>query len=114
LIIRSELLYRWSDVSNSRGLPAYYAGPKLEWVPTKAPIDNVNSLYNDPYAIFGFKAGGPLDKNSTWFIDARNLADKRYAATTNIGANLLNSASPPVVYYPGMGRSINIGLETKW
>ncbi len=114
LIIRSELLYRWSDVNNSRGLPAYYAGPKLEWVPTKAPIDNVNSLYNDPYAIFGFKAGGPLDKNSTWFIDARNLADKRYAATTNIGANLLNSASPPVVYYPGMGRSINIGLETKW
>jgi iron complex outermembrane recepter protein len=114
LIIRSELLYRWSDVSNSRGLPAYYAGPKLEWVPTKAPIDNVNSLYNDPYAIFGFRAGGPIDKNSTWFIDARNLADKRYAATTNIGANLLNSVTPPVVYYPGMGRSINIGLETKW
>ena len=114
LIIRSELLYRWSDVTNSRGLPAYYAGPKLEWVPTKAPIDNANSLYNDPYAIFGFKAGGPIDKNSTWFVDARNLADKRYAATTNIGANLLNSVTPPVVYYPGMGRSINIGLETKW
>ncbi len=114
LIIRSELLYRWSDVTNSRGSPAYYAGPKLEWVPTKAPIDNANSLYNDPYAIFGFKAGGPIDKNSTWFVDARNLADKRYAATTNIGANLLNSVTPPVVYYPGMGRSINIGLETKW
>jgi iron complex outermembrane receptor protein len=114
VIIRSELLYRWSDVSNSRGMPAYYAGPKLEWVPTKAPIDNTNSLYNNPYAILGFKAGGPLDKNSTWFIDARNLADKRYAATTNIASNLLNSPSSPVVYYPGMGRSINIGLETKW
>ncbi len=112
LIIRSELLYRWSDVTNSRGLPAYYAGPKLEWVPTKAPMDNTNSVYNDPYAIFGFKAGGPLDQNSSWFIDARNLADKRYAATTNIGAGF--GGNPGNAYYPGMGRSINIGLETKW
>lgn len=112
LIIRSELLYRWSDVSNSRGMPAYYAGPKLEWVPTKAPMDNTNSVSNDPYAILGFKAGGPLDQKSTWFIDARNLADKRYAATTNIGAGF--GGSPGNAYYPGMGRSINIGLETKW
>lgn len=112
LIIRSELLYRWSDVSNSRGFPAYYAGPKLEWVPTKAPMDNTNSVSNDPYAIFGFKAGGPLDKNSTWFVDARNLTDKRYAATTNIGAGF--GGNPGNAYYPGMGRSINIGLETKW
>jgi iron complex outermembrane receptor protein len=87
LIIRSELLYRWSDISNSRGMPAYYAGPKLEWVPTKAPMDNTNSVSNDPYAIIGFKAGGPLDQKSTWFIDARNLTDKRYAATTNIAAS---------------------------
>jgi iron complex outermembrane recepter protein len=112
LIIRSELLYRWSDVTNSRGLPAYYAGPKLEWVPTKAPMDNTNSVYNDPYAIFGFKAGGPLDQNSSWFVDARNLTDKRYAATTNIAASYQGNAG--AAYYPGMGRSINIGLETKW
>lgn len=112
LIIRSELLYRWSDVTNIRGLPAYYAGPKIEWVPTKAPMDNTNSVHNDPYAIFGFKAGGPIDKNSTWFVDARNLADKRYAATTNIGAGF--GGNPGNAYYPGMGRSINIGLETKW
>jgi iron complex outermembrane recepter protein len=112
LIIRSELLYRWSDVSNSRGMPAYYAGPKLEWVPTKAPMDNTNSVSNDSYAILGFKAGGPLDQKSTWFIDARNLTDKRYAATTNIGAGF--GGSPGNAYYPGMGRSINIGLETKW
>lgn len=112
VIIRSELLYRWSDVSNSRGMPAYYAGPKLEWVPTKAPMDNTNSVSNDPYAILGFKAGGPLDNKSTWFVDARNLADKRYAATTNIGAGF--GGSPGAAYYPGMGRSINIGLESIW
>ncbi len=112
LIIRSELLYRWSDVANSRGLPAYYAGPKIEWVPTKAPMDNTNSVHNDPYAILGFKAGGPLDQNSSWFVDARNLADKRYAATTNIAASY--QGNPGNAYYPGMGRSINIGLEKKW
>lgn len=112
VIIRSEMLYRWGSASNERGLPAFYAGPKLEWVPTKAPMDNTNSVYNDPYAIFGFKAGGPLDQNSSWFLDARNLTDKRYAATTNIAASFQGDAGS--AYYPGMGRSIYVGIEAKW
>jgi iron complex outermembrane receptor protein len=78
-----------------------------------APMDNTNSVSNDPYAIFGFKAGGQLDQAWSWFFDARNLADKKYAATTNIGAGYASSG-PGSAYYPGVGRSAYVGLEGRW
>ena len=47
LIVRSEVLYRWGQqVGNKAGT---YIGPKVEWVPRKAPMDNANTLYNDGY-----------------------------------------------------------------
>jgi iron complex outermembrane receptor protein len=45
-------------------------------------------------------------------LDARNLADKKYAATTNIGAGY--GGNPGAAYYPGNGRSAYVGLEGKW
>ncbi len=108
LIVRGELLYRWGAGAR----PASYAGPTLEWVPTAAPMDNTGSVSNDPYAIVGFKAGGPIDASWSWFFDARNLADTKYAATTNIAANYGGNAG--AAYYPGNGRSAYFGLEGKW
>lgn len=108
LILRGELLYRWGAGAR----PASYAGPTFEWVPTSAPMDNTGSVSNDPYAIFGFKAGGMIDTTWSWFLDARNLADRKYAATTNIAANY--GGNPGAAYYPGNGRSAYLGLEGKW
>lgn len=110
VIVRGEWLYRWG--AETAGRPASYAGPSFEWVPTSAPMDNSHSVSNDPYAIFGFKAGGPIDARWSWFLDARNLADKKYAATTQIGAGY--GGNPGAAYYPGNGRSAYIGLEGKW
>ncbi len=112
-ILRGELLYRWGAGVGVAAKPASYAGPTFEWVPTRAPMDNTNSVSNDPYAIFGFKAGGPLDTSWSWFFDARNLADRKYAATTNIGAGW-GGTPPSPAYYPGNGRSAYLGLEGKW
>ena len=85
LIVRGEVLYRFGTHVN--GKPSTYMGPKFEWVPSKAPMDYANTVYNDSYAILGFKAGQAIDKKWSWFLDARNLTDKKYAATTNISAN---------------------------
>ena len=112
IMLRGETLYRWGADKGTRGIPASYAGPTFEWVPTAAPMDNSNSVSNDSYALLGFKAGGPIDQTWSWFLDARNLADKKYAATTNIGAGF--GGSPGAAYYPGNGRSAYVGLQGKW
>jgi len=113
MLVRAETLYRWGEIVSSSSLPAIYAGPKFEWA-TKSPMDAANTLYNDAHFVWGFKAGQQFDKEWSWFIDARNLSDKKYAATTNIGSNYTVTPGDGRYYYPADGRSIYFGLERKW
>ena len=110
IIVRAESLYRFGAEVN--GKPSYYVGPKIEWVPSKAPMDNTNTVYRDGYTLIGFKAGQAIDKKWSWFADARNLANKKYAADSSISANLagVNTAA---LYYPGDGRALYLGVEVK-
>jgi iron complex outermembrane receptor protein len=110
IMVRAESLYRFGAEVN--GKPSFYAGPKIEWVPRKAPMDNTNSVYRDGYTLLGFKAGQAIDKKWSWFADARNLTNKKYAADSSISANLagVNTAA---MYYPGDGRAIYFGIEAK-
>ncbi len=110
VIVRAESLYRFGAEVN--GKPSYYAGPKIEWVPSKAPMDNTNTVYRDGYTLIGFKAGQAIDKKWSWFADARNLTNKKYAADSNISANL-NGNGTGALYYSGNGRSIYVGVEAK-
>lgn len=112
VIVRGEVLYRFGAQIN--GKPSTYVGPKFEWVPNKAPMDYANTVYNDSYALLGFKAGQAIDKKWSWFLDARNLTDKKYAATTNISANYTAVPGDGRRYYPGDGRSAYIGVEAKF
>ncbi len=75
IIVRAESLYRFGVEVN--GKPSFYAGPKIEWVPRKSPIDKTNSVYRDGYTLVGFKAGQAIDKKWSWFADARNLTNKK-------------------------------------
>ena len=110
IIVRAESLYRFGAEVN--GKPSFYAGPKIEWVPRKAPMDNTNSVYRDGYTLVGFKAGQAIDKKWSWFADARNLTNQKYAADSSISANLagVNTAA---LYYPGDGRALYLGVEVK-
>lgn len=110
VIVRGESLYRFGAEVN--GKPSFYAGPKIEWVPRKAPMDNTNSVYRDGYTLVGFKAGQAIDKKWSWFADARNLTNKKYAADNNISANLAGVGTG-ALYYPGDGRAIYFGIEAK-
>lgn len=104
--LRAELLYTMPH--------GYYAGPNVEWSPQRYAVDMANTLYADSYAVFGFKAGQRVSKGVSWFIDARNLADKKYAATTGViadarapGAGGQNARQ----FNPGIGRSVFAGIE---
>ena len=113
VLLRAETLYRWGAIVGVSGLPSIYAGPKFEWA-TKSPMDAANTLNNDAHFIWGLKAGQQIDKNWSWFFDARNLSDKKYAATTNISSNYRVTPSDGRYYYPGDGRSVYVGFERKW
>ncbi|MGH8620158.1 MAG: TonB-dependent receptor family protein [Burkholderiales bacterium] len=89
----------------------YFAGPNLEWSSQRYPVDMANTLFADSYAIVGFKFGRETAKGFGWFVDARNLFDKKYAATTGVIANAggVDSAQ----FNPGVGRSVYAGIEWK-
>ena len=111
LLWRGEVLYRWG--SEVQGKPSLYAGPKFEWVPRKAPMDSANTLDNPGYALLGFKAGQSINAQWSWFVDARNMTNRTYAATTNIAANYTAVPGDGRRYYPGDGRSVYLGVEAK-
>ncbi|MES2440449.1 MAG: TonB-dependent receptor [Verrucomicrobiota bacterium] len=106
-LIRGELVWE-----NKAG---YYAGPTVEWVPVKAYVDHANTLSADPYALLGFKIGRRLEKGISWFVEAKNLTDEHYAATTGVVANAgPDPANTSRSFLPGDGRSVFAGIEWKW
>lgn len=103
-LIRGELLWE-----NDYGC---YVGPTFEWVPEKTYIDHANSFSANPYSLFGFKIGLRKPEGLSWFIEAKNLMDETYVATTGVIADSLGSDSRN--FLPGDGRSFFIGAEWSW
>jgi len=103
-VIQGELVWE------SHG--GYYAGPTVQWVPVESYVDHANTLTADPYALLGFKIGRRVEKGISWFIEAKNLTDETYAATTGVVANANGADSRN--FLPGDGRSVFAGLEWKW
>ncbi len=96
----------------------FYAGPNVEWVATKSPIDLANRFYTDPYALVGLKAGFKTKHGLSGFVEVRNLTDKRYAATTAVLRTAATGPGGTVVdqpsFFPGDGRGFYTGIEWKW
>jgi iron complex outermembrane recepter protein len=101
LLLRAEVLYRPSA--------AWELGPTVEWSPRSYPVDMANSLHADSYAIWGFKIGSGEDKHLRWFIEARNIFDKRYASTTGVIRDAVGADAAQ--FLPGDGRSVFAGVQ---
>ncbi|MHA3771528.1 TonB-dependent receptor family protein [Verrucomicrobiota bacterium sgz303538] len=101
---RAELMYEHPC--------GFYAGPNVEWVPKKYNVDAAETLFADPYALLGFKVGYRRERGFSVFFEAKNLTNKRYAATTGVIADAhgLDQAQ----FMPGDGRSFYGGIEWKW
>jgi iron complex outermembrane receptor protein len=102
-IATGEVLYKLAN-----GL---YLGPNIR-VASASHVDHANTLQAAGYGVFGFKLGQRVSKNVSWFVDVRNLADKIYAATTNVTADARGADSRQ--FYPGDGRSLYAGIELKY
>lgn len=100
-LLRAELTYRQGG---------YYLGPTLE-AASQTTVDMANSTAAPGYTIVGFKLGHQLNKGLSWFVEARNLGDKKYAATTSVVRDFNAANTDPAVYLPGDGRSIYAGIQ---
>lgn len=102
-LLRSELLYRGSHF-----LSNFYFGPTIEWSPERYNVDFAESLYADNYFIWGLKAGQKVNEHWSWFLEGRNLANQKYAASTGISRDL--NGADTATFLPGDGRTAYMGV----
>jgi len=75
-------------------------------------VDFADTLRADRYGIWGAKATGHITSSLSWFAEGRNLADRKYAATTGVIRDARGADSPQ--FLPGDGRSFYAGLDWKF
>ncbi|MBA4313846.1 MAG: TonB-dependent receptor [Alcaligenaceae bacterium] len=97
------------DYANTLG---WTLSPNIEYVPQGYFVDLANTLSSDPYLLLGLNASYKFSDTLRVFVDARNLTDKVYAATTGVIVNANGADSAQ--FSPGEGRSIYAGVEVKW
>lgn len=100
-LLKAELIYR-----AEHGL---YAGVNVEYSPQRYAVDMANTFFADPYGIWGAKIGQKIGSHWSWFIEGRNLGNKKYASTT--GVTLNQAGADGAQFLPGDGRSVYAGLE---
>lgn len=83
----------------------------LRWMPEKTPVDNLGTLYNDPYATMDLRAEYRLSGAVSVFAEVTNVFDKTYAASTLI----VDQARPDqAAFLPGDGRAFGGGITLKF
>ena len=101
--VRAELLYKHPS--------GFYFGPNLEWVPQGYYADSANTLSTDAYAIYGLKAGFDDGGKYSGYIEARNITNKAYIASSAV-IDRATSTSP--LFEPGTGRAVYAGFKMRW
>lgn len=101
--LKTEIVYE-----HPRG---FYLGPNMEFA-SRYAVDMNHSLFTYPYALLGLKGGYRTKKGLSFFVEAKNLTNEIYAATTGIIANAGGADSAQ--FLPGDGRTVISGMEFKW
>lgn len=89
--------------------PRLRLSPGVEWQPSRTWIDHANTVAADGFALFNLTLDGALGAGWRWFLEGRNLLDRRHVATTAVQANArgLDGA----YYFPGDGRAVYAGVS---
>lgn len=91
----------------------FFIAPNVEWSPNDAFIDHANTLDAPGYTLVGLKIGGRIgsgdDAAWSWFVDGRNVTDRKWISGTGVVANALGRDGRYLL--PGDGRSVYVGFE---
>lgn len=83
----------------------------MRWSPGRMPVDNMNTLYADPYAVFDLRTEYKIDKTFTVFGEITNLFNETYASSTLI----VDQARPDqAAFLPGDGRGFYAGVKARF
>ncbi|HWM80451.1 MAG TPA: TonB-dependent receptor [Pseudolabrys sp.] len=83
----------------------------LRWSPQRTPVDNMNTLFADPYAVVDLRAEYRINETFTVFGEITNLFDKTYASSTLI----VDQARPDqAAFLPGDGRAFYAGIKARF
>lgn len=83
--------------------------PNLEWAPQDYFIDHANTFRAPGYFITGLRLSGERRGGWNWFVEARNLQDRRWISTTGVIADARGQDSRN--FMPGDGRAYYVGLQ---
>ncbi len=103
-LVRGELT--WETVTG------WYAGPTFEFSPERTFIDFRNTYAAEAHTLVGLRLGRRQLAGLSWFVEIRNLANHRYAATTGVIENAAGSDQPQ--FLPGEGRGLFAGIDFRW
>jgi iron complex outermembrane receptor protein len=87
----------------------WFVAPSVEWAPSDILVDYANTLTSPGYAIWSLNGGWKSDRGLSVFLEARNLADKRYVS--NVGAVTDARVASTAVFIPGDGRAVFGGIS---
>ena len=90
-----------------------YFGPNVEWNIVKYAVDEANTLFADPYALLGFRAGYKTKHGFSVYFEGKNLANKIYAAYVEPIADA-RSGDDTDSFSPGNGRAFYGGASWSW
>lgn len=94
-----------------RPFPSLTLGAGLEWRPAKTPVDNMNTLYADPFATVDLRARYEPVEGIGIFGEVRNVFDETYAASTLI---VDQARADQAAFIPGDGRAFYVGLSARF
>lgn len=98
--VRSEVRYEHEA--------GFHVAPSVEWVPQGYDVDNANTVQTRHYALLGLRAGYARGERWSVYVDARNLADDKYIASSSVVA-VADPAS--AIFEPGDGIAVFAGIN---
>lgn len=81
----------------------------VHWVPGKTPVDNMNTVFNDSYALVDLGASWSIGEKAVIVAEVTNLLDERYASSTLVIDEPTNPQS--AFFIPGEGRAFYLGAR---
>jgi len=84
---------------------------KLHWVPGETPVDNMNTVFNESYALVNLGAEYALTPNASVHVQITNLTDERYAASTLV---VDQASAGQAAFIPGEGRAFYLGTRLRF